>query len=436
MEPDVIVIGAGVAGLAAAGELARGGLRVRVLEARSRIGGRVFSVAPRGWNAPVEFGAEFVHGGNESLAELLRSARIGTYPVSEAMWWREDGVLRRVPDFWERMAAVMKRIPERTGDATFADFLATDGNGVSAEDRWLARHYAGGFNAGPVSALSAAALREDRAGTEDTDYKLKRRYSRVAEELRRRCPADLVDVRLRSEVVSVRWRRGEVVVSARATDELADTLTAHTARAVVVTLPLGVLKAGDVAFVPALAEKEALIKRLGWGQAVRLTFRFRPEFWKLVPRHLCGEDGRFYGFLNAPEEAFPVWWALAPEPILTAWAGGDAATAIMGLSPANQLRAALGSLASLLETTPQAVKEQLSGWRTHDWHGDPYARGAYSYVAAGEEGGAAELGKPCENTIFFAGEATAEETGTVHGALQSGLRVAREVIEAKRDWRE
>lgn len=237
-----------------------------------------------------------------------------------------------------------------------------------------------------------------------------------------------MNLRLRSEVLRVEWRRGEVTVTTRATDTLTDTLETHTAKAAVVTLPLGVLKEGAVTFSPELPEKQALIARMGWGQAVRLTFRFRPEFWRLVPEHVRGSEGRFKGFLNAPGEAFPVWWALTDAPILTAWAAGDAAAAVAGLSPARQLRAAVGALASILGATPQAVKAQLAGWRTHGWFDDPYSRGAYSFVAAGQESAAVELALPHEATLYFAGEATAEDVGTVHGAMESGLRAAKELI--------
>ena len=431
MDADVIVIGAGVAGLAAAGELARNGSTVRVLEARARIGGRVFSTAPRGWGVPVELGAEFVHGGNGPLDTLLREGRIETYPVSEDMWWRRDGRLQHVPDFWRRITSVTEAIPPGAEGRSFAEFLQGRGRVLPEEDRWLAKHYTASFNAAQVDHLSAAATGENHAGADATDFKLRRRYARVAEELRRRWPAERVELRLRSEVVSVRWHRGDVTVTTRATDTLTDTLETHRARAVVVTLPLGVLKAGDVTFVPALEEKQALIKRLGWGQVVRLTFRFRPDFWKLVPAHVRGNGERFTGYLNAPGEAFPVWWALTPEPILTAWAGGEEADMVVGMSPAWQLRAAVNSLASILETTPQAVRAQLSGWRTHDWHNDPYTLGGYSFPVAGLEDGAAQLAKPHEDTVFFAGEATADDIGTVHGALQSGLRTAEEIKAVK-----
>ncbi|MDF3059742.1 MAG: amine oxidase [Rariglobus sp.] len=431
MDVDVIVIGAGVAGLAAAGELGRHGLSVLVLEARARIGGRVCSLAPRGWTQPVELGAEFVHGGNEALQALLRRGRIETYPVSEEVWWRENGTLRRMPDFWERIMAVTEKIPVHEHTGSFADFLEDAGGSLSGEDRRLAKHHVGSFNAAPIARLSAAAVREDHAGADDTDFKLTRRYERVAEQLQREWPAERVTLRLRVEVTSVQWEQGAVTVMGVETDTLTKTMETHRARAAIVTLPLGVLKAGDVIFTPGLGEKQALIDRLGWGQVARITFRFRPGFWKLVPGHLRDGKGRFTGFLNAPEETFPVWWALTPAPLWTAWSGGEKAAAVVGLPPAQQVRAALLSLASILGVPPHAVREQVSGWRAHDWHGDPYARGAYSYPVVGNEGGPAELAKPLAGTLFFAGEATAEKIGTVHGAIESGLRAANEILAGK-----
>lgn len=435
MDVDVIVIGAGVAGLAAASELGRHKLTVLVLEARDRIGGRVWSVAPRGWTQPVELGAEFVHGGNGALRKLLHRGRIGTYPNAEEMWWRQDGELRRIPDFWERIAAVAEKISVRKQGGSFDEFLRSTGRLLPAEDRWLAEHYAGSFNAAPVSALSAAVMREDHGGADNTDFKVAGRYDRVVEELRRQLPEDRVTLWLRTEVTEVRWRRGAVSVVTRGSGA-AKVVETHRAQAVVVTLPLGVLKAGSVTFTPGLGHKQSLLERLGWGQVVRITFRFRPGIWKLVPAHVRRRKNRFTGFLNAPGEAFPVWWALTPSaPILTAWAGGEAARDIVGLSLARQVRVALGSLASILGTTSKAVRAQLVGWQTHDWHGDPYARGAYSYAVAGSEDGPRQLAKPLARTLFFAGEATAKDLGTVHGALESGLFAAREIVAKGAKWK-
>ena len=230
MDADVIVLGAGVAGLAAAGELARHGLTVRVLEATARIGGRVWSTAPRGWGQPVELGAEFIHGGNDALWTLLKNARTDTYAVSDKMWWHQDGELRQVPDFWKRIAAVMEAIPADAKGKSMADFLASEAAaGFPKEDLWLAKQYAGSYNAAPCDVLSAAALREDHGGADTTDSKIKGRYERVPEHLRLEWSDKHVNLRLRSEVLRVQWRRGDESETTRATDTLTDKLEKPTA---------------------------------------------------------------------------------------------------------------------------------------------------------------------------------------------------------------
>ena len=116
--------------------------------------------------------------------------------------------------------------------------------------------------------------------------------------------------------------------------------------------------------------------------------------------------------------------------MLTGWAGGEAAEALAGLSPEALLEAALASLARLGGAPAEAWRGQLREIHTHDWRADPYSLGAYSYAVAGLEDGPERLARPVADTLFFAGEATSDTLGTVHGALASGLRAANAVLAA------
>ncbi len=429
MDADVIVIGAGVSGLAAAGELGRRGKDVLILEARNRVGGRLWSVSPPEWKQPVELGAEFIHGGNAALRAILRREHLRTRAVTATFWWREQGELRPIPDFWERVARVIDRIPVKNRGWSLQDFLRRRGHLFSEEDRWLVENYAGSFNAAPIGALSAQALRADHAGADDTDFKVVGRYDAVAAHLQARLP-ETVALRLCSPVKTVHWRRGSVIVMVNAADP--PRRETYQARTVVVTLPLGVLQAGTVAFSPDLGRKQAWIEKLGWGHVARITIRFRDGFWSrsVAPAVLRARQGRGFGFVNAPGEAFPTWWALTPpEPVLTGWVGGAAAKRIAKRPLEEQLRAAVRSLAHIFETTPAAVAAEIAGWHGHDWSRDPHALGAYSYSVAGCENGPRMFAKPLARTLFFAGEATSDELGTVQGALASGLRAAREITQ-------
>jgi monoamine oxidase len=206
------------------------------------------------------------------------------------------------------------------------------------------------------------------------------------------------------------------------------------APAVIITLPLGILQAGTVRFAPPLRAKQKIIRRLGWGQVARVTLRFDAEFWgsAMVPSELRRRGRARFGFFTVGEEDFPTWWAPAPgKPLLVGWAGGPRTAVLARLTPAQQVDRALRSLAAGWNKPVTHLRRHLRSSWTHNWAKDLFARGAYSYAVAGFEAGPARLARPVAQTLFFAGEATAEELGTVHGALASGVRAAEEILALK-----
>lgn len=431
--PEVIVIGAGIAGLAAADELGRHGVRTCVLEARARLGGRILSHGGD-WPVPVELGAEFVHGGNETLAQIMAEEGLATEPVRGEMWLFVNGALRAVPDFWAKMGQIADQIPSNERGASFADFLLGRGRELSVDDRELATHYIESFNAAPAQRISAHQLHEDRAGADADQMRPVGGYGRLVHALRRRLAAEHVHVKLHAEVTEVRWERGAVIV--RVNSDGDDVPPLHGAKAVIVTLPLGLLRAGAVTFTPPLDErKSSAIAASGWGDVVRFTLRLKPDIWRdeIVPAELRRDGCAAFGFLNAPHEKIPVWWAPKPDaPVLVGWVGGPPADRAMRESGVELLHDAVETLAHLWHASPEAVRGRILDWRWHNWRADVFARGAYSYPVAGAESAPAEIAAPVENTLFFAGEATAapSDLGTVHGALESGQRAAREVLAA------
>jgi monoamine oxidase len=152
----------------------------------------------------------------------------------------------------------------------------------------------------------------------------------------------------------------------------------------------------------------------------------------MIPERLVRFQRLGFGFIHSTAKDVPVWWSLSDAQVLVGWAGGPSARRLLGKSPAARLRRALKSLAEILGVAPAIVRKGLADWQTLDWTNDPFSRGAYSFTAAGEDGSAASLRRPAGETIFLAGEATAKgsEVGTVHGALASGLRAARQAARA------
>ncbi|MES2693328.1 MAG: NAD(P)/FAD-dependent oxidoreductase [Verrucomicrobiota bacterium] len=427
MATDVIVIGGGVAGLAAAGALGREGWRVVLLEARGRLGGRIFTARPKGWSGAVELGAEFVHSGNRELWGRLKKHRIATRQVPGRHWLWREGRIELVDDLAERIARVTDEIqPRKMRGWSFADFMRGRAESFAADDRTLAEGFVEGFQAAPQRQMSAVALKGETLDDAE-QFVVPGGYDRLVEGLERELPRKRVTVVRGATVTRVAWLPHEVMVRASGQD--------FVARAAVITLPLGVLQAkspqrGAVRFEPELREKRKLIAKMGVGQVMRIAVRCEVRRWRaLLPPELRNAARGGIGFIHSQLEGMPVWWSMGSAPVLTGWAGGPAARALRGLSDAAIFERALASLAKMLGVSKIGLRGTVADWQLHNWMRDPFSRGAYSFTAAGQDDAAERLREPVRGTLFFAGEATAdgEEIGTVHGALASGLRAAEEV---------
>jgi monoamine oxidase len=167
------------------------------------------------------------------------------------------------------------------------------------------------------------------------------------------------------------------------------------------------------------------------GEAARITLRFRRRFWE-EPLPIAKPSGKPL-FLLTEHPYFPVWWTPTPLdwPILTGWAGGTRAARLRGTSAQMWLGQAVNALSQLFGLTEETIRGEIEAVYRHDWMSDPYTRGAYSYPAVGGLHAASVLAEPVANTLFFAGEATHSggHMGTVHGAIATGERAARQILE-------
>jgi monoamine oxidase len=264
-------------------------------------------------------------------------------------------------------------------------------------------------------------------------------YDQVPRWLARELGASL---RLGAAVAEIAWEPGAVELTLRSASRAPSVTGRLAARAAVVTLPLGVLKAppdepGGLRWRPDPPRVRAQLGRLAMGSVVRLSVWFRELPWAHLPGldrlsflHTPGAGGA--GGAGARRGPFNVWWSAYPllAPLAVAWSGGPPAAALSRLPPAEIEGAALGALAAQLGIARRRVASRVEATWMHDWQGDPFARGAYSYARVGGAGAARSLSRPVDRTLFFAGEATNPEAGTVEGAIQSGLRAARQVARA------
>jgi monoamine oxidase len=431
---DVIVLGAGAAGLAAARELLRGGRSVLVLEARDRLGGRIWTRRESGLDAPVELGAEFIHGPAPVTRALLAKAGATAVNAPDSHWTVQGGKLCERTRLFGRIQAALRQsdILERQ-DMSFDELLDRHLlHALSAEERQFARTMAEGFDAADTSRASARALCAEWTGDSlggAPQARPRDGYESVLAPLvATLLSAEHARLLLQTPVQTVRWSKGWVEVAGHF---IGKPFAAHASRAIV-TLPLGVLQqppaaAGSVRFSPALTAKEDALQGLGSGAVTKVALRFASRFWEKL------HDGRYRdaAFFHAPNAPIPTFWTPVPmqAPLLVAWAGGPRASPA-GADPAGIVRNALASLETLFGAEADAAG-RLEGYYYHDWQGDCFARGAYSFVLAGGSDAGRALAEPLDATLFFAGEATdTEEAGTVSGALRSGMRAAREVLTA------
>ncbi len=437
---DVLILGAGAAGLAAARILSAHGVSLALLEARDRIGGRVNTIRPTVSSLPIELGAEFVHGRSPEIFEIVREAGLTLCELGGDAWESQVGQLSQAEDDDDTgMGAILQAVADWQGaDMSFQAFLDTHFSGADwAEARRQASGYIEGFDAADPDQVSVRWLARTEAASFAIDgerqFRLLEGYDRLLVRLREGLNPARTTLALSTVARDIRWAPGEVEITAHQSGS--GVPLSFTARAALCTLPLGVLAAppdapGAVRFIPALPHKHAAIEKLAMGQVVKVVFRFREVFWD------NGTQARLrlpsLSFLFSDDATMPTWWTNYPllTPILTGWVGGPRAARLASQADAAIAEQALAALARVLGVGQGYLEAQLESWQVHNWSSDPHARGAYSYVRVGGLEAPQKLGEPVEHTLFFAGEATNNEghTGTVHGALATGRRAANEII--------
>lgn len=320
---EVVVAGAGMAGLACAERLAAAGLRVTVIEARDRVGGRVWT--DRSLGVPLELGASWIHGvdGNP-VAALARAAGARTVPFDY-----DDRDLRGGPsgdaDLARALARVAAAQEEGGPDRPLAEVL---GDGGAPFRHAVRAEIDGEYGASPreLSLLWFDAGAEQRGG----DVLLPDGYDRLAQFLARG-----LDVRLGAPLTGVRAAGGTVEAVVPGGRLACDAL--------VVTLPLGVLRRDAIDWDPYPPDaKIAAVERLGVGVLDKLYLRFAEPFWgdaAVLGRVAPARDGRWAFWVNmAP---------VAGAPVLLGFNGGDAGRDVSGATDAAVRDSALAALAEM-----------------------------------------------------------------------------------------
>lgn len=418
----IVVIGAGLAGLAATRELMRAGHQVVVLEARDRIGGRIWT--SNKWpDVPLDLGATWIHGTTDNplsnVADRLGARRLITR-YERAVIYNTNG--QEISEAKEtKLESVREKVSEALHKAQDSDADISVNQALASLERQYAddpealrflnfcvsgsieHEYAGGANR-----LSSHWF--DSAKEFDGDDVLFAQGFNVLTEYL----AQGIAVSLSQVVKEIRWQQSEIRVRTADREFIADQ--------VVVTLPLGVLQSNDVRFMPALPkEKRNAISKLGMGVLNKCYLRFEHAFWP--------DDMDWLEYVSAKHGEWTEWVSFQralKKPILLGFNAADRGREIETWSDEQIVANAVETLKAIFGADiPQPLDWQITRWAS-----DSFARGSYSYNALGSTPKMRDaLASTLNGRLFFAGEATNRDYfGTAHGAFLSGLRVAKDVL--------
>jgi len=405
-ECDVAVIGAGAAGLGAARRLAAAGLAVKVLEARSRLGGRAWTARdPSG--LPIELGCAWLHSADENELCTIALQSGLTIDKTRPPWRTQINDIGFPPSDQADFRAALGRLFVRLDEAGEAEVDQPADRLLEPGSRWNALLNATSTYMNGVE-LDQLSVRDFwRYHDTGVNWRITEGYSRLMTalgaglDIELDCPVSLIDhagLRLRIETP-----RGDL-----------------NACAVIVTVPTDVLCAGGMTFYPTLPDKieAAAVLPLGLADKLYLGLDDAEEFPK---------DSHLYGAVDRLQTCS---YHVRPfgRPLIEVYSGGQFARELEGEGEAAFASFAIGQLASLLG---EAIRKRLYPIAATAWARDPYARGSYSHAIPGHADARVTLAAPVDARLFFAGEACAvNDFSTAHGAYRSGVAAAAEVIAA------
>lgn len=446
-DADVVIVGAGVSGLSAAAALSRWGYSVIILEAREWLGGRVLTRLDPVCQAPIEFGAEFIHGLAPGIWKPLRKRNVNIAEIEGDNWCLAKGSLSPC-DFFSEVENILEKMDDRAPDESFFRFLQRcfpnskqDTKQQEAKERAL--EYVSGFNAADPELVGVHWLVKGMRAEEKIEgeraFRPAKGYACLIDIFLDQLSHADVSIQTSTVVEEIQWQQGHSRVKAHGPQGISN----FTALRTIVTLPLAVLQAappelGAIRFIPSLphSKLEALSK-LEMGKVIRVVLRFRKRFWDTIsPPGKKSKTLAGLSFMFSQDQWFPTWWTTLPAkfPIITGWAPFRSAERLSGKDRTFVVAHSLRSLGLLFNLEAQDLEPLLEAAYFHDWQSDPFSRGAYSYGKVGADGAQEALASPLENTLFFAGEATdtTGRNGTVDGAIASGRRVAAEILRCTR----
>lgn len=416
----VLVIGAGIAGLGAAKSLTNQGANVTVLEANSRIGGRI--VTDWSMGAPFEIGAGWIHGPESAnpiraLADAVNAQFLVTNDESLALYNETGNKLdqkrvHKTERCWEKVHAYIESTYE-WGDKRNLVQAIDDYNKRYLKDPaivWAFSAFTEFNKGGPIEDLSAPLFDWDKE-FETTDVILTTGYDKMLTPL-----ADGLEISLSHTVENVTYGKSKgVTVTTNKGQFIADYC--------ICTVPLGVLKENSISFNPPLPKSYIKsIDRLGFGSVTKIALKFDTAFWDT--------ETQYFGIITQPKGRWNYWMnyrTFSDENILLGFSFG---TYAMIADQMTEQQMTADAMDALRQVWKDKVREPVEVLTTH-WSKDPLALGTYTYPRPkNRPGDFDDLSNSVKGRLFLAGEHTIfDYAGTTHGAFMTGLRAAELVID-------
>lgn len=416
-----VIIGSGFAGLSAALKLKNAGWKVTILEARDRIGGRVFSYSlPQNKNLICELGAEWVGKSHERIQELCKEFHIPLQKHQFDDYLLQNGKVSR-PNEWgfsqkakeafekaikgyEKLTQVRKNLLDRTDWWTYLE-----GIGFSPEDlrlRDLIDSTDFGESIRHVSAFSALAEYAESSPKNEMDYKMTGGNSRLTEEFVKRIGVE--NIHLKNPVLSVNQTKGIVTVKTETESFKAD--------ACICTVPVNSLL--KIKFTPDLpvVQKQAA-ERLTYARICKNSVLYSERFWKDENFSMVSDTTSHYYFHSTQNQK-------GEEGILTAYAIGEKADVLSSQSDERRMNIVTRDLVDFDANAPKLAKGIVS----YAWQRDEFTDGAYALYRPGQWFTIRPVLARPHGKVLFAGEHIADWQGFMEGAINTGEEAAESLL--------
>jgi monoamine oxidase len=414
---EVVIIGAGAAGLYAAYLLHLQGVKVKILEASDRYGGRIKSLKDFG-DFTIELGAEEIKGEKSLWHDMVIASGASFVTSALSDYYYFNGSLKTEIDatqntFYNQMVEVINGIATYAGGDITAEAYAHI-SGVNDNVSHLFNAQVGNKNGSSASRIGMHGIRQAEELRTSGIQNFFLKDASFLEIMETQFAAVLDKIVFNAPVQEIDYSSGKIKLR-DANDQL------YEADKVIITVPLIILKENDITFIPALpAAKTLAFQKLGMDRAIKIIFKFDERVWPSDSKSIYSRG------------LIPEYWPTAMNDrsqndfLLTGFACGENAEQLASLGD-NLVPTLLSELDTLLGNASTHYVDH----HIQDWGNEPFIRGAFSYPIPGTGNSRETLAQSVASKLYFAGEAThtGGHHGTVHGAMETALRAVNEILE-------